>query len=258
MNIITLVCLCFKQHFQLVYKESQLLIDKSSGLLQQLIIMALSSALLIIATSLLVSQHVQGSGELDTSLTAPMCNTSQATAAMLACRASFLQSAGQNFTDDCDDGIVEEFMQCINSVQGCSNASGFLEKAFYDHYGCMDTRLRVQKRSFVRRFVCSIACGFSCGYGEWNSFSLRIIVFINVLKNFSTVCSFTGFGYPVCRYVCRRVCRRACRWVWQWISDRFGRSIAPEESNDLTPEEREYIDQTQNLCSDCVCSIGQL
>ena len=107
--------------------------------------MALSFALLFIATSLLVSQHAQGSGELDTSLTAPMCNTSQATAAMLACKANFLQSAGQNFTDDCEDGIVEEFMQCINSVQGCSNASAFLEKAFYDHYGCMDTTLRTQK-----------------------------------------------------------------------------------------------------------------
>ena len=142
--------------------------------------MALSFALLFIATSLLVSQHVQGSGELDTSLTAPMCNTSQATAAMLACKANFLQSAGQNFTDDCEDGIVEEFMQCINSVQGCSNASAFLEKAFYDHYGCMDTTLRVQKRSFR----CGYACRYRCGPGELNSFFPELFIFL-ILPQFA-------------------------------------------------------------------------
>ena len=131
--------------------------------------MALSFALLFIATSLLVFQHVQGSGELDTALTGPICNTNEATAAMLECRANFLRSAGQNFTDDCEYGIVEEFMQCINSVQGCSNASAFLEKAFYDHYGCRDTTLRTQQRRFVWRLLCRLACRYTCRYGELNS-----------------------------------------------------------------------------------------
>lgn len=64
----------------------------------------------------------------------------------------------------------------------------------------------------------------------------------------------------MCTYVCRRVCGNVCRWVWQWVADRFGRNvpmIAPEDSDDLTQEEIEYIEGTQNLCSDCVCSVGK-
>lgn len=77
-----------------------------------------------------------------------------------------------------------------------------------------------------------------------------------------TVCS----GIFGCSYVCRRVCNPVCQWVWQWISDRFGRDvdvpmIAPEDSDDLTDEEREYIEETNNavnLCNNCICSIGRL
>ena len=32
--------------------------------------------------------------------------------------------------------------------------------------------------------------------------------------------------------------------------------IAPEDSDDLTPEEIEYLDESRNLCSNCVCSVG--
>ena len=219
--------------------------------------MALSFAVLFIATSLLAAQDVEGSGELVTTLLAPACSTKEATETLLGCRASFLSSAGENFTDDCEDGIVEEFMRCINSVQeSCTNASAFLEKAFYDHYGCMETSLTLRvKRSWVRRFVCRTLCSFGCRYGEWHSFFKNSCDYYY----YSTVCSYTAFGYPICRYVCGRVCRYACNWVWQWVSDRFGRAaIAPEDSDDLTPEEKEYIEETRNLCIDCVCSIGKL
>ena len=44
------------------------------------------------------------------------------------------------------------------------------------------------------------------------------------------------------------------------MSDRLGRDvpmIVPEGSNDLTAEEIEYLKETQNLCSNCVCSVGK-
>ena len=39
-----------------------------------------------------------------------------------------------------------------------------------------------------------------------------------------------------------------CEWGRQWLSDVFERSV-PETA----PE-----DQTDNLCSDCVCRVGKL
>jgi hypothetical protein len=122
--------------------------------------MAVSFAQLLIATSLLFSQQVQGSNDL------PICSTREASVALIGCKTSFLQYAGKNFTDDCEAGIVEEFMRCINQVEGCGNSSAFLESAFYDYYGCEDTSIRVQKRGWVRRFVCSLVCRYGCGYGE--------------------------------------------------------------------------------------------
>ena len=63
----------------------------------------------------------------------------------------------------------------------------------------------------------------------------------------------------MCSYICNRVCNLVCEWVWEWVSDVFGRDvsmIAPQESDNLTTEEIEYIDETRNLCSNCICSIG--
>jgi hypothetical protein len=211
--------------------------------------MAVSFAQFFITTSLLFSQQVQGSNRL------PVCSTKEASVALIGCKTNFLQYAGKNFTDDCEAGIVEEFMTCINQVEGCSNLSAFLENAFYNYYGCEDTSIRVQKRGFVGRFMCSLTCTFVCGLGE-----LATVKLVSIW-NYALLLADCFPGVRTCTYVCRRSCRNSCRWeqVWQWIP-RFGRDvpvIAPEESNDLTPEEIEYIHETDNLCTDCVCSIGK-
>ena len=95
-------------------------------------------AALFVATSLLFSQQVQGSGEL---VPAPTCNTREASAALMECKADFLESAGQNFDEDCEAGVVKDFMRCVNSFDGCTNTSAFLEKALYDYYGYRNARV---------------------------------------------------------------------------------------------------------------------
>ena len=79
-----------------------------------------------------------------------------------------MQVAGENFTNDCDGGVVQDFMRCITAIEGCKNLSEFVEKAFYDYYGCIDTSIDVYKRALdrERRLVCGYACGYSCGLSE--------------------------------------------------------------------------------------------
>ena len=107
---------------------------------------------------------------------------------------------------------------------------------------------RVQKRGV---YVCSTVCGYSCSIGEICIVSFNCV--FNMLITFSipTACSvFTGR----CYYVCGRRCYRYCRYVGK----RSVPEIAPEDDGDLAEEEREYMDESRNLCSDCVCSISKL
>ena len=79
----------------------------------------------------------------------------------------------------------------------------------------------------------------------------------DIVNFIGTACSYTGGLAPVCTWVCRRVCNPVCRWVWDWVADRIGREITLEDHDHLTPDEIEYIEHTENLCSNCICSIGE-
>ena len=64
-------------------------------------------------------------------------------------------------------------MICITAVEGCRNTSGFVEKSFYDYYGCMDTSVAVR---YKRNRVCGIGCSFGCTGGELSNFFLDHII----------------------------------------------------------------------------------
>ena len=98
------------------------------------------------------------------------CDSDEGSAMLESCRTDLLNNSGHNFTEDCEDGIVKDFMRCLDAAQGCRNISAFAEHSLSDHYGCMDTDIvdhSVQKRSWVRRLVCRVACSFTCGTGEY-------------------------------------------------------------------------------------------
>jgi len=101
----------------------------------------------------------------------PACDSGDAGALVEKCRTDLLQAAGHNFTEDCENGVMKDFMRCVDAVQGCTNLSDFAESTISEHYGCMDTDIIVQKRSWVRRLVCRVACSFSCSYGKHNIYT---------------------------------------------------------------------------------------
>ena len=114
--------------------------------------MIVSASLLLL---LLLPQQAQASPDL-------VCKSAQDRADLMQCKTKLLQFAGHNFTADCEDGIVEDFMRCVDAIKGCEGIAGFAERSFYDYYGCTDTEIMLHKRSWV----CRAVCYFSCGYGE--------------------------------------------------------------------------------------------
>lgn len=95
-----------------------------------------SFTLVFIATVLLFSQQVEAQQvEVPAdaaAAAAAVCRTGEAAKSLLECRATFLQFAGENFTDDCEEGIIQEFMTCITAIEECRNVSAFVEKSTTD------------------------------------------------------------------------------------------------------------------------------
>lgn len=97
----------------------------------------------------------------------PACDSGDAGALVEKCRTDLLQVAGHNFTEDCENGVVKDFMRCVDAVQGCTNLSVFAENTIFDHYGCMDTDIIVHKREGI----CGFHCRVSCLWGKRNIYT---------------------------------------------------------------------------------------
>lgn len=204
----------------------------------------------------LISHH-QVHGLADT----PLCRTKQATESLLECKSNFLQMAGDNYTEDCEAGIVKTFMSCISTTEGCINTTKFAERTFHDFYGCIDKKLSDREK---RRVSCS--CYYSCIRSKWSYVSYDVMYPLNhsqVFKyttmhalsltdlhnsitqmltiNNTLICI---FWYSDCYYRgCPVQCFRVCRCYPTWARKR-----------DVDEEQVE----SENLCSNCICSIGKV